>query len=329
MAGNKSLKRRQIENGIFYAELNDFLREELEHDTSEATFAIGYAGVDVRRSAQKIEIIIRATRTQPVVGNKGQRIHELTEQIKHRFGFKESPKVELFAERVNHRALCALAQAEAVKYKLLEGTAVRRACYRALRFIMESEAKGCEIVVSGKLRGQRAKAMKFKQGYMIASGDAANHYIDRAVKHVKLRQGVLGIKVKIMLPYDPTGMKGPQKCLPDKVEIKEPKTFESYATPVGLAHGQAPAQAPADMTEYDQNTGGQDTYQTPGGPVEAAQPQAQPEFSQAQYGQPPAGDVRVDQQAQQQMYGGQPEHTTPGGPTGGEFGGNDQQYFGQ
>lgn len=314
MSSTQSLKRRQIENGIFYAELNDFLREELEHDTSEATFAIGYAGVEVRRSAQKIEIIIRATRTQPVVGNKGQRIHELTEQIKHRFGFKESPKVELFAERVNHRALCALAQAEAVKYKLLEGTAVRRACYRALRFIMESEAKGCEIVVSGKLRGQRAKAMKFKQGYMIASGDAKNHYIDRAVKHVKLRQGVLGIKVKIMLPYDPTGHKGPQKCLPDKIEIKEPKTFELYATPVGLPHGQPPASQPADVV--DQPTGGD--YQTPGGPVEAEVPQAQPEYNQAQYGQPPV--------EQQQMYGGQPEHTTPGGPT---YGGNDQQYFGQ
>jgi len=313
----QSLKRRQIENGIFYAELNDFLREELEHDTSEATFAIGYAGVEVRRSAQKIEIIIRATRTQPVVGNKGQRIHELTEQIKHRFGFKESPKVELFAERVNHRALCALAQAEAVKYKLLEGTAVRRACYRALRFIMESEAKGCEIVVSGKLRGQRAKAMKFKQGYMIASGDAKNHYIDHAVKHVKLRQGVLGIRVKIMLPYDPTGMKGPQKPLPDKIEIKEPKSFESYATPVGLPHGQAPAQAPADVQEYDQGTGGAEYGQTPGGPVEAEQTQ-QPEYNQAQYGQPP-----VEQQ--QPMYG-QPEHgQTPGGPT---YGGNDQQYFG-
>jgi len=315
MSGTASLKRRQIENGIFYAELNDFLREELEHDTSEATFAIGYAGVEVRRSAQKIEIIIRATRTQPVVGNKGQRIHELTEQIKHRFGFKESPKVELFAERVNHRALCALAQAEAVKYKLLEGTAVRRACYRALRFIMESEAKGCEIVVSGKLRGQRAKAMKFKQGYMIASGDAKNHYIDRAVKHVKLRQGVLGIKVKIMLPYDPTGHQGPAVPLPDKIEIKEPKTFEQYATPVGLPHGQPPAQQPADVAEYDQQTGGD--YQTPGGPVET-QPQAEPEYNQAQYGQAPE---------QQAMYGGQPEHTTPGGPAYG--GGNDQAYFGQ
>ncbi len=60
---------------------------------------------------------------------------------------------------------------------------------------MESGAKGCEVIVSGKLRAQRAKAMKFKDGYMISSGNPVNDYIDGAVRHVMLRQGVLGIKV--------------------------------------------------------------------------------------------------------------------------------------
>lgn len=71
-----------------------------------------------------------------------------------------------------------------------------RACYGVLRFIMESGAKGCEVIVSGKLRAQRAKAMKFKDGYMIASGHPAVEYIDGCVRHVMLRQGVLGIKVQ-------------------------------------------------------------------------------------------------------------------------------------
>ena len=73
----------------------------------------------------------------------------------------------------------------------------RRACYGVLRFIMESGAKGCEVIVSGKLRAQRAKAMKFKDGYMISSGQPVNDYIDAAVRHVMLRQGVLGIKVRM------------------------------------------------------------------------------------------------------------------------------------
>ena len=64
-----------------------------------------------------------------------------------------------------------------------------RACYGVLRFIMESGAKGCEVVVSGKLRGQRAKSMKFVDGLMIHSGEPTNEYVDCATRHVLLRQG--------------------------------------------------------------------------------------------------------------------------------------------
>ena len=62
---------------------------------------------------------------------------------------------------------------------------------------MESGAKGCEVIVSGKLRAARAKSMKFKDGYMVSSGGPTKVYIDAAVRHVLLRQGVLGIKVRL------------------------------------------------------------------------------------------------------------------------------------
>ena len=55
---------------------------------------------------------------------------------------------------------------------------------------MESGAKGCEVVVSGKLRGQRAKSMKFVDGLMIHSGEPTTHYVDTAIRHVYLRQGM-------------------------------------------------------------------------------------------------------------------------------------------
>ena len=126
-----------------------------------------------------------------------------------RFGFAPK-KVELYAEKVPNRGLCAQAQAESLRYKLLGGLAVRRACYGVLRFVMEAGAKGCEVVVSGKLRAQRAKVMKFKEGYMIKTGEAADDYVDSAVRHVMMRQGVLGVKVSIMLPHDPTVRAGLQ-----------------------------------------------------------------------------------------------------------------------
>ena len=85
---------------------------------------------------------------------------------------------------------------------------------------MESGAKGCEVIVSGKLRAQRAKAMKFKDGYMIASGQPVNDFIDSAVRHVLLRQGVLGIKVlpspllEAISVYPLNSSQGPRRCQP-------------------------------------------------------------------------------------------------------------------
>merc|ERR1712060_193587 len=96
-------------------------------------------------------------------------------------------------------------------------------CYGVVRFIMENGAKGVEVIISGKLRAQRAKAMKFKDGYLISTGEPKKHYIEEAVRHVLMRQGVLGIKVKIMLAHDPEGKMGPKIPLPDSVIVHEPK----------------------------------------------------------------------------------------------------------
>merc|ERR1711906_26923 len=84
-------------------------------------------------------------------------------------------------------------------------------------------AKGCEDIISGKLRAQRAKAMKFRDGYLISTGEPKRHYISAASRHVMMRQGVLGVKVKIMLAHDPEGKMGAKMPLPDNIIIHEPK----------------------------------------------------------------------------------------------------------
>ncbi|KAK3023345.1 hypothetical protein RJ639_042743 [Escallonia herrerae] len=230
MASQMSKKRKFVADGVFFAELNEVLTRELAED--------GYSGVEVRVTPMRTEIIIRATRTQNVLGEKGRRIRELTSVVQRRFKFPEN-SVELYAEKVNNRGLCAIAQAESLRFKLLGGLAVRRyavdsftnhhissfqlacrrACYGVLRF----------VIVSRKLRAQRAKSMKFKDGYMISSGQPVKEYIDYAVMHVLLRQGVLGIKVKIMLAWDPTGKNGPTTPLPDLVTIHTPKEEQCVA----------------------------------------------------------------------------------------------------
>ena len=212
-----SKKRKFVADGVFYAELNEFLTRELAED--------GYSGMEVRVTPMRTEIIIRATRTQSVLGEKGRRIRELTSVVQKRFSFPEG-SVELYAEKVANRGLCSMAQAESLCYKLLGGLAVRRACYGVLRYVMESGAKGCEVIVSGKARGARAKAMKFKDGYMLTTGRPSRDFIDESVRHILMRQGVLGVKVRILLDSDPTGKTGPKAPIPDIVVIHKPKEDE-------------------------------------------------------------------------------------------------------
>lgn len=55
-----------VADGVFYAELNELLTRELaEH---------GYSGVEVRVTPMRTEIIIRATRTQNVLGESLRRL---------------------------------------------------------------------------------------------------------------------------------------------------------------------------------------------------------------------------------------------------------------
>lgn len=55
---------------------------------------------------------------------------------------------------------------------------------------MESGAKGCEVIVTRKLRAARAKSMKFKNGYMVCSGQPVKHVLLRQIGEVpKLTSG--------------------------------------------------------------------------------------------------------------------------------------------
>lgn len=235
----------------------------------------------------------------------------------------------------------------------MQGLSVRRAAYSVVKFIMDKGAKGCEVVVTGKLRGQRAKAMKFRDGLMIHAGDPTTYYVEKAVKHVHLRQGVIGIKVKIMLPHDPSGQEGIVKDLPDAVKIEDPDKEDPLAMYDSMAmQGHSMAQpeymSNAPMTDVRtlQEDGGNmmptsdPMQQAPAQPMgapqdDAMQQQAPPPMQQQQqqqppmgggggdnmYGQPPMQQAQAPPQQQQQppQYG-QPPPQQGGYGQGGGYG---------
>eukprot|EP00350_Pseudokeronopsis_sp_OXSARD2_P009137 CAMPEP_0170553764 /NCGR_PEP_ID=MMETSP0211-20121228/11588_1 /TAXON_ID=311385 /ORGANISM="Pseudokeronopsis sp., Strain OXSARD2" /LENGTH=240 /DNA_ID=CAMNT_0010862311 /DNA_START=48 /DNA_END=770 /DNA_ORIENTATION=+ len=220
-------KKKFVADGVFQAELNEFLSKCLGMD--------GYAGIEVRATSMSTEIRVTATKVAELLEKQARKVREIKSLIEKRYNFNDQDnKVELSLRPLPYdRNLCSAAQAESLKFKLLNGTPVRVAANNILGLVMRrGGAKGCEVMISGKVRGQRAKSQKYKQGYLVSTGQPKLEFIDYAVRHVELRQGVLGIKVKIMQDYEKAYDKN-RKNMPDYVKIFEPKSD-------GLGENQGP-----------------------------------------------------------------------------------------
>merc|ERR1712151_819629 len=207
-------KKKFVADGVFHAELHEFFGRILQD--------YGYGGMEVRSSEARTDITIRVVKKEET--KDFTRLHnELTSLIQKRYGFEEN-HVNIKLDLIRHKGQCASAQAEMLKTKLLKGIAVRSAALSIMNTVMKfGEATGCECIISGKMRVQRAKVMKYKSGYLISTGEPKREYIDTATKHCFFKQGIIGVKVKIMLPYDATGKKGVKKLLPDAVDIPKQK----------------------------------------------------------------------------------------------------------
>jgi small subunit ribosomal protein S3e len=222
MADNKvrkiNTKKKFVADGVFQAELNEFLQKTLGME--------GYAGIEIRATSVNTEIRVRAAKAQDLIAKQTRKVKEIKSLIEKRYNFNDSDnKVDLAIKPVPYdRNLCAAANVETLKYKLLTGTPVRMAANNILGTVMRrGGAIGCEVNVAGKVRGQRAKAQKYTQGYQVSTGQPKYDFIDIAVRSVELRQGVLGLKVKIMQGTKIRLPNGKDKVMPDFIEIAEPK----------------------------------------------------------------------------------------------------------
>jgi len=218
-------KKRFVADGVFQAELNQFLSRTLGME--------GYAGIEVRLTSMGTEIRVRCAKATDLLNKQARKVKEIKALIEKRYNFNnEDNKVDLSIKPLAYdKNLCAAANAEILKFKLLSGTPVRLAANNIIGTVMRrGGAIGCEIIISGKIRGQRAKAQKYSAGYQISTGQPKLDFIDRAVRNAELRSGVLGIQVKIMQGLE-IGIGPNKKILPDQVQIFEPKEEDSNITP--------------------------------------------------------------------------------------------------
>jgi small subunit ribosomal protein S3 len=196
-----SIVKHFVSESLKKAEINEFLRTEFEK--------AGYGGVDIAKTPLGTHIVVYAMRPGLVIGRGGETIKDLAMVLEQKF---QLPNPQISVAEIEIPEMNAYVIASRVTSALKRGVHFRRAGFWALQQVMEAGALGVEIIISGKLRTERARFEKFRDGYLPKSGEPALRYLHKAELHVQLKPGIFGIKVRIMPP---------DANFPDKVEMIE------------------------------------------------------------------------------------------------------------
>ncbi|MBS7604868.1 MAG: 30S ribosomal protein S3 [Candidatus Bathyarchaeia archaeon] len=198
-----------VKESIRKAEIDEFLWKEFER--------AGYGGVEITKTPLGTNVVIHAVRPGLIIGRGGETIKNLAKILEEKFNLPnpQISVVEIEVPELNPRVM-----ASRIAAALRRGIHFRRVGFWALNQIMRAGALGAEIIISGKLRTERARSEKFRSGYIPKSGDPAMKYVRKAVTHVQLKPGIFGIQVFIVQP---------DVKFPDEVEFLEEKSGETVA----------------------------------------------------------------------------------------------------
>ena len=139
----------------------------------------GFGGVDVQRTPMGTRVTLITERPGIVIGRRGAAIKTLTKAIEDNFKY-DNPQIEV--QEVEEPNLNAQIMAEKLAFALERGWHFRRAGHSTVRRIMDSGARGCLIIISGKLTGERHRTEKFKEGYIKYCGETRNLFIRTGIR---------------------------------------------------------------------------------------------------------------------------------------------------
>jgi small subunit ribosomal protein S3 len=197
MANERKFIRENAKRSL----IKKFLVKEIE--------GAGFGGMSIQRTPIGTRVNLLVERPGMVIGKGGAKIKELTDSIRTKFNV-DNPQIEI-QEAGSSASLNAQIMAEKLAEALERGWHFRRAGHSTVRRIMQSGAKGCQVILAGKLTGERHRTEKFTEGHVKYCGETAKEVMDIGLATAKLKPGVLGVKVRIMRP---------DAKLPDEITYK-------------------------------------------------------------------------------------------------------------
>jgi len=235
MAARGTAERRKDKRIVVENVRRVLLKEYLLRETQRA----GFGGLDIQRTPMGTRITLIAERPGLVIGRKGGAIKSLTEAVERQFNF-DNPQIEV--QEVANPSLNAQIMAEKLSNALERGWHFRRAGHSTVRRIMEAGAKGCLVVIAGKLTGHRHRRVKFKGGHIKYCGEPRNTWMWKGFAIARMKPGVIGCSVQIM---------DPDAKLPDEIAVKPRVPGVEAPAPAPQAEVEAPSGAEGPEAEAE------------------------------------------------------------------------------
>ena len=214
------------------------LKEYLVEQTKRA----GFGGVDITRTPMGTRVTLICERPGVIIGRRGEYVRQLTETIAKNFHL-DNPQIEVQEEKQPN--LNAQLMAEKLAVALERGWHFRRAGHSTVRRIMESGARGCQVILSGKLTGERHRTERFKSGTIKYCGTPAIYLMKKGFAQARLKPGVIGVKVWIMpanakMP-DEVSVAGKPITVAQPAPLPPPEPTELEPLPPVADEGEGPA----------------------------------------------------------------------------------------
>lgn len=151
------------------------------------------ADIKIERTGNKVNIDIFTARPGVMIGAKGAGVEELKQEIAKLVNGKI---VNINIKEVKRPDLDAQLVAQSIAQQLEKRMSFRRAMKMAMQRVMRAGAKGCKVMVSGRLDGAEiARSEHYHEGRLPLHTLRAD--IDYATYEAHTTFGVIGVKVWI------------------------------------------------------------------------------------------------------------------------------------
>ncbi|MCH2643053.1 MAG: 30S ribosomal protein S3 [Candidatus Thalassarchaeum sp.] len=192
------------------------VREYLLKETERA----GFGGLTFNRTPEGTKVTLQAEQVGRVIGRRGKVIHDLQRRLQEDFDL-DNPQLEV--EEIEESRTNAQVMASRLASSLERGWFFRRAGHSTVQNIMDAGARGCIVILSGKITGARHRVEKFQKGHIKYCGETALELMDVGFSTAVKKLGTIGCTVRIMrpgtkLPHEIDIQERSESGLPDLVE---------------------------------------------------------------------------------------------------------------